>query len=56
MLVFLMSFEIELHAVPHLKRLINGKNKSGRQECVGIFMYRPGQPNLDFQKMNVLAM
>ena len=27
-----MSFEIELHAVLQLKRLINGENISGRQE------------------------
>ena len=27
-----MSLEIELHAAPHLKLLINGKNISGRQE------------------------
>ena len=30
---------LELHAVPHLKGIIHGKNISGRQECVGISMW-----------------
>ena len=32
-----MSLEIELHAEPHLKGLINGENISGRQECGSTF-------------------
>ena len=38
LLVFLIPLEIEFHAVPHLKGLINGKNISDRQQHVGISM------------------
>ena len=37
LLVFLMSFEIKLHAVPHFKGLINGQNISFQQECGSSF-------------------
>ena len=37
LLVFLMSLKIELHAVPHLKGLNDGKNISGWQECDNAF-------------------
>ena len=32
-----MPLELELHAVPHFKGLINGEKISGRQECVNTF-------------------
>ena len=35
-----MSFEIKLHAVSHLKSLINGQNISGWQECGSTFKYQ----------------
>ena len=44
--IILIRLEIKLRAVPHLKGLINGKNISGRQECVGIFMHQNGTLNL----------
>ena len=32
-----MPLELELHAVPHFKGLINGQNISGKQECGSTF-------------------
>ena len=37
LVVILMSLEVELHAVPQFKGLINGENISGRQQCGSTF-------------------
>ena len=37
LVAILMPLELELHAVPHFKGIINGENISGRQECGSTF-------------------